>query len=105
MKRYDLVYRDDDQAFMEEDKEGEYVYADEATARIADLEAENHKLREENTSLKDTNLYRLFKKWMITAMELKEENEKLKGALREISETDRDHLSYRIARRVLGGEG
>ena len=46
MKRYDLVYRDDDQAFMEEDKEGEYVYANEATARIAELEAENAKLRE-----------------------------------------------------------
>jgi hypothetical protein len=48
---------------------------------VLELQQECCKLREENAALKDTNLYRLFKKWMTTAVKLKEENKKLKEVL------------------------
>ena len=76
-------------------------------SRIAELEAENAKL-------KDTALYGLFKKWMITAMELKEENRKLREALRFYANKSAylfclDSVVWNdggiIARKALGGEG
>jgi hypothetical protein len=100
MRRYEQDYE-----AMEESAEGEWVKADEAMGRIADLEAENAKL-------KDTALYGLFKKWMITAMELKEENRKLRGALKAWTQS-RTHTCaspefmelMRNSLVALGGEG
>lgn len=64
--------------------------------RIAELESENSKLKvsiELARSDALSNLERL--------ISVEAENKRLREALREIMETDSEHLSYRIARRAL----
>jgi DNA gyrase/topoisomerase IV subunit A len=63
------------------------VQARDLGGLVLELQQECIKLREENAALKDTNLYRLFKKWMTTAMELKEKNAKLKEILTAWTQT------------------